>query len=311
MNRREFIQVGAAASVLGLGCSSTRQVAARPDGGKGGKPSYHVFSKMFQPPVTKSPEELCDLMKGAGFDGIQWTVRPKGHVLPENVRAELPRLCRIAESRGLRNVSICTAITDGFAPLSREIAKTAADCGITLLRPGYYFYDAKKETFRQSLDRIRRGFASLAALGEETGVKPAYQNHSSWGPSVFGGIVWDDYECLRDLDPRYVGMEYDPMHAVYETNLSWSHGFGLIAPWIAAIDLKDFHYGLDRKNAKKMAKQMVASGEGVVPWDEVKKLQKANGVEVPYIVHFEYKFDQTDLKASVRRELEGFRRVFG
>ena len=34
------------------------------------------------------------------------------------------------------------------------------------------------------------------------------------------------------------------MHAFFETNLSWSHGLELVAPWIASVDLKDFHYQL-------------------------------------------------------------------
>jgi len=311
MNRREFIKAAGGASLLGFGsgCALTRgDVPSRADGGHGGE--FHVFSKMFQSPVTKSPEELCDLMKAAGFDGVQWTVRPKGHATPENVRTELPRLCRIAASRGLKNVSICTAITDGDDPVSETVARVAADCGIGMFRSGYYFYDLKKETFRQSLDRIRRGFASLAALGERTGVKPVYQNHSSWGPSVFGGTVWDDYECVRDLDPKYVGIEYDPMHALYETNLSWTHGFDLISPWIAAIDLKDFHYRLSAKNPLQAEKSMVGACQGVVPWREVRELQERNGVKVPYILHFEYDFDKTDLKKTVSGELSAFRKVF-
>ena len=306
MKRREFLKAGAALSMFGLGCASGRRGDPKPACGTGAG-EFHVFSKMFQSPVTKSPEELCDLMKGAGYDGIQWTVRPKGHVEPADVKAELPRLCKIAESRGLKNLTICTAIVDGNDPVSETIAKTAADCGIRLFRPGYYFYDPKKETFRQSLDRIRRGFESLAALGERSGVKATYQNHSSWGPSVFGGVLWDDYECLKDLDPEYVGLEYDPMHAYFETNLSWSHGFDLVAPWIAAIDLKDFHFQPDPKNAKKTKKKMVAAGEGVVPWEEVRRLQAANGVKVPYILHFEYDFDKTDLKKTVKGELEAFK----
>jgi hypothetical protein len=40
-------------------------------------------------------------------------------------------------------------------------------------------YDEKNESFEQSLNRIRKSFAALAALGEETGVKAVYQNHST------------------------------------------------------------------------------------------------------------------------------------
>ena len=312
MDRREFLASLSAAALAGCSTGAVRRGASA----RLAASEFHVFSKMFQPPVVETPEKLCELMKGAGYDGIQWTVRKGGHVEPADAAANLPRLVKIAEGFGLKSRSICTDITadaagkPGLTPGAETVLKVAADCGVEMFRPAYYFYDAKTETFSQSLDRIRGGFAALARLAARTGVKATYQNHSSWGPSVFGGLVWDVYECIRDLDPADVGLEYDPMHAFFETNLSWSHGLELVVPWIASVDLKDFYYQSDPKNPKKMKKQMVAAGEGVVPWAETKKLLDANGVKPLYILHFEYDFDKTDLKKTVATELAGFKRVF-
>ena len=312
MDRREFLASLSAAALAGCSTGAVRRGASA----RLAASEFHVFSKMFQPPVVETPEKLCELMKGAGYDGIQWTVRKGGHVEPAEAAANLPRLVKIAEGFGLKCRSICTDITadaagkPGLTPGAETVLKAAADCGVEMFRPAYYFYDAKTETFSQSLDRIRGGFAALARLAARTGVKATYQNHSSWGPSVFGGLVWDVYECIRDLDPADVGLEYDPMHAFFETNLSWTHGLELVAPWIASVDLKDFHYLSDPKNPKKMKKQMVAAGEGVVPWAETKKLLDANGVKPLYVLHFEYDFDKTDLKKTVATELAGFKRVF-
>ena len=312
MDRREFLASLSAAALAGCSTGAARRRAPA----RLATSEFHVFSKMFQPPVVETPEKLCELMKGAGYDGIQWTVRKGGHVEPADAVANLPRLVKIAESFGLKSRSICTDITadaagkPGLTPGAETVLKVAADCGIEMFRPAYFFYDAKTETFSQSLDRIRGGFAALARLAARTGVKATYQNHSSWGPSVFGGLVWDVYECIRDLDPANVGLEYDPMHAFFETNLSWSHGLELVAPWITSVDLKDFHYQSDPKNPKKMKKQMVAAGDGVVPWAEAKKLLDANGVKPLYVLHFEYDFDKTDLKKTVATELAGFKRVF-
>ncbi len=317
MNRREFIG-GISAAAL-AGCATGGRVSSRAAADVqervSPKPRFHVFSKMFQPPVTKSPEELCNLMASAGLDGVQWTVRKGGHVTPENARAELPRLVKVAESFGLKCESICTDITadaagrPGVSAGAAETLGVAADCGIRLFRPAYYFYDEKTESFSQSIDRIRGGFAKLAALCEQTGVKATYQNHSSWGPSVFGGLVWDVYECVKGIDPALVGVEYDPMHAYFETNLSWTHGLELIAPWISSVDLKDFHYRLDPKNPKMTKKAMVAAGEGVVPWDEVRDLVARHGVDPLYILHFEYNFDKTNLKKTVKAERDAFAAV--
>lgn len=313
MDRREFLATLSAAALAGCSTGAVRRGASA----RLAASEFHVFSKMFQPPVVETPEKLCELMKGAGYDGIQWTVRKGGHVEPAEAAANLPRLVKIAEGFGLKCRSICTDITadaagkPGLTPGSETVLKVAADCGVEMFRPAYFFYDAKTETFSQSLDRIRGGFAALARLAARTGVKATYQNHSSWGPSVFGGLVWDVYECIRDLDPADVGLEYDPMHAFFETNLSWSHGLELVAPWIASVDLKDFYYQSDPKNPKKMKKQMVAAGDGIVPWAEAKKLFDANGVRPLYVLHFEYDFDKTDLKKTVATELAGFKRVFG
>jgi len=299
----------AAAAGAFAGCANGRASSSMPSCRR--PPRFHVFSKMFQPPVTKSPEALCELMKSAGANGIQWTVRKGGHATPENVGTELPRLVKVAESFGLKCESICTGIVDGDDPESVKIAKVAADCGICQMRVGYYFYDEKTETFAQSMERFKRSFASLARLGEKTGVKAAYQNHSSWGPAIFGGVVWDIYECLRDLDPRWIGIEYDPMHAYLETYESWRRGFDLVSPWIASIDLKDFRYKMDAKTPGMMAKDMVAAGEGVVPWGEVKSRVAANCIDPLYIVHFEYDFDKTDLKKTIATEIATFRKALG
>ena len=315
MNRREFLLAGGAMALAG--CQTIESPAARnadPFGTlskpqkKG--PEFHVFSKMFQSPVCKDFDAVAELMAKAGFDGIEWTVRPKGHVLPENAKVDLPKAVEAARKQGLKSTMMVTAITDGMKPENLDLLKIAADCGVTQYRPGYYFYDLKKESFKESMARIKTGYASLAKAGEKTGLKAVYQNHSSWGPSVFGGLVWDVYEMIRDLDPKYVGLEYDPMHALFETGYSWSHGLELVADRIGAVCLKDFHYVLSKKNPKDHAKFMCAAGEGVVPWKEVRRLLDLNQVKAPYVVHFEYDFDKNDLAKSVKSELDAFKKVF-
>lgn len=268
---------------------------------------YHVFSKMFQPPALPGPEALCDLLAAAGCDGVQWTVRPGGHVEPSRAKEDLPRLARIAASRGLACRTICTAIADPAAPEAEELLRVAADCGVSLFRPAYLLYDEPRETARESLDRFRCAFAAFAALGARTGVKASYQNHSPWwGPRVFGTLSWDLWECLRDLDPATVGIEFDPMYAFFETGLAWRHGFELVAPWIAALDLKDFRYLPKRRPERPCEIEMVAAGEGVVPWDEVRELVAAHAPRVPRILHFEWPLDPNDLGRCVRSELAFF-----
>ena len=337
MNRRDFIRIGAAGGIAAAleGCMTSIEaplarnadpfgtLAQKPEPAESllsqlaaapapkAKPEFHVFSKMFQPPLCKDYDAVAELMAKAGFDGIEWTVRPKGHILPENVKTDLPRAVAATRKQGLKSTMIVTGFTNGADPASETILKVAADCGVRQYRPGYFLYDAKKETFRQSFDRIKAGFASLAALSEKTGVKTVYQNHSSWGPSLFGGLVWDVWEAIRDLDQKWMGLDYGPMHAYFETNLSWSHGLELVSDRIGAVCLKDFHYQLSKKNQKDHAKFMCAAGQGVVPWNDVKRLLDACKVKVPFVVHFEHKFDDKDILKTVKSDLDFFKGVFG
>ena len=318
MQRRDFIRTAAAAAAMpclaraaskGFNLAGSTFAPPPPPAPPPGE--YHVFSKMFQPPVTKDVEELCDLMAAAGLNGVQWTVRPKGHVEPARVKEDLPKVVAAAAKRGLKSTTICTAITSGDDLLSQTVLRVAADCGVKSFRTGYFFYDAKHETFRESIDRFKRSFASIARFSSVLGIKANYQNHSSWGPTIFGGVVWDLWECIKDLDPKYMGVEYDLMHAHFETGESWPHGFELIAPWIGAIDLKDYWVEPNPKKPKTIKKHMCPAGEGITPWAELKRLIGVAKVRAPYILHFEHDFDKTDLLATVRREREFFQKIFG
>ncbi len=321
MRRRAFLAGLSATALTGcamrLPSSGYKPKGEEPAFAGVSKPRFHIFSKEFQPPVLSTPEEVCKLLAAAGADGIQWTVRNNGHIKPENARVELPKLVRLCNELGLKCESICTNITSdaighpGPSEGAEDLLHIAADCGITQFRPAYFFYDVKYETFAQSRDRIHRGFANLAKLCERTGVKATYQNHSSWDETVFGGVIWDLYDCLRDLDPQTIGLEYDPMHAFFETNNSWTHGFDLVMPWIATVDLKDSVYELDAKNPRKTQRRAVAAGEGVIPWAEVRKHLDTAGARPLFNLHFEQGLKTGNVMEAVQSELAFFRHALG
>ena len=144
LNRRDFMTMGALALA---GCQTIEMPQARnarpqvaPKATPAAKPApppkppkpkaeFHVFSKMFQDPVCTSYDAVAELMAKAGFNGIEWTVRPKGHVLPENAKADLPKAVEAARKQGLKSTMLVTAITDGDDPASEALLKTAADNG--------------------------------------------------------------------------------------------------------------------------------------------------------------------------------------
>src|SRR5665811_2152902 len=58
----------------------------------------HLFSKHLQ---WLDYSEMATTAKQIGFDGIDLTVRPKGHVLPENVDTDLPKAVEAIRKSGL------------------------------------------------------------------------------------------------------------------------------------------------------------------------------------------------------------------
>jgi len=281
--RRNFVGLlataAAAAPFAGLTARvEAAQPATAPAAGSAGPTTIHVFSKPLQ---WMSYEETAALLAETGYGGIDFSVRPGGHVLPENVERDLPRAVEAARRAGLKVELITTAITDARDPFTERILGTAAQLGIKYYRLGYVSYDNQAGVWA-SLQKHRAAFAALAAVNARIGIHGAYQNHS--GVRV-GGPVWDLYELVRDLDPRWFGVQYDVRHATVEGGESWPVGFRLLAPWVRCSDIKDFRW---QQSPGKLVVEDVPMGEGVVNFDLYFKLVRELNVTGPMSVHFEY-----------------------
>jgi len=94
---------------------------------------FLMFSKMLQElPIA----DTADVMARLGFDGVDLTVRDKGHVLPENVVAELPSACEVFREKGLEVGMLTTAITSVEDEHAQAVFGTASACGVNLLKLG-------------------------------------------------------------------------------------------------------------------------------------------------------------------------------
>ena len=84
LNRRAFLGTAAlaVAGVATEGCCTTRLAAAPVT-----KPEYHVFSRVFQ--FIRDYDRAAAVMKRCGYDGVEWTARPKGFIEPANAGRDL------------------------------------------------------------------------------------------------------------------------------------------------------------------------------------------------------------------------------
>jgi len=278
--RRDVVSMmalaGAAVPFAGFAVDAAAQTAASPPS----TPTcIHALSKPLQ---WLSYAALAELMAETGYGGIDYTVRPGGHVVPERVADDLPRAVELARKAGLKVEMITTAIVDPADPNTETILKTAASAGVKYYRMGYLAYDGRLG-IEASLQKHRAAMKGLAELNRTYTIHGAYQNHA--GGRV-GGPVWDVYELLRDLDPRWIGCQYDVRHAVIEGFNSWPVGFRLLHPWIKCTDFKDFTWV--QSAGGKWSAESVPAGEGAVDFDTYFKLVSELRVAGPISVHFEY-----------------------
>ena len=181
--------------------------------------------------------ELADTSAEWGFLGIEATVRNGGHVQPERVEEDLPRMVEALKKRDLEVTTMATDVLTPDQPLSKKVLQTAVDLGIKSYRMGFYRYDLSKPILKQ-IEGIRPGLNDLAALNKELGIRALYQNHSD--AKFVGATIWDLYLLLKDVPTDQISCAFDIRHDTIEAGLSWPVFYDVIKPHIGALFVKDF-----------------------------------------------------------------------
>lgn len=216
-----------------------------------------------------------------GFDGVDLTVRPKGHVLPESVAQDLPLAIEAIKKAGSSCQMITTSIQSVHNPLDLDIIKTAAQCDVQYYRTHWYKYK-EDQSMEERLAQLQIEIKHLGEYNKQHDIMGVYQNHA--GTSV-GASYWEINEILKTVDTEYFGTQYDIRHAIAEGGLSWKNGLQLLQKHIKTIVLKDFKWGQINGKWKPIN---VPIGEGMVDFTSYFKLLKKYKINVPVSLHLEY-----------------------
>ncbi len=268
ITRRGFLESAAA---LALGPAWAQE--ARPAWKVGG------FTKSLQ---DLSYEKTAEAAVQVGWEGIECPVRAKGHVLPERVDEDLPRMAEALKAKGLELLVLATDIRGADETGTEKLLRAAARLGVRLYRLGPMRYKEGAPLPRQ-LDEIRARLKDLAALNKDLGVTGLIQNHS--GNGYVGAALWDLHELVKDFDPRQLGVHYDIGHATVEAGLSWPTGFALVKERVGAVIVKDFYW----KHAPGEGGKTVwcPIGQGSIN-PKFFAMLRASGFKGPITMQFEY-----------------------
>lgn len=270
MNRREFVLSTAAAATA----------AAAP-----ARPPLCIFSKHM---AHLDWTALGAKAKEMGFDAIDLTVRPKGHVLPEKVTEDLPRALDAIRKAGSDVAMITTDLKSAADPAAKPTFAAMQKLGLKLYKVGYWRYKAT-ESVEQTVGQCRAQFKSLIDLGSSYGVVAGLHNHSG---DHFGCAMWDLRELLKDAPPAQAGYYFDPGHATIEGGAyGWRTSLDLALSRLKMSAIKDFYW---EKRDGKWRITWCPLGQGMVNWPEIFKAYAKAGFNGPLSLHVEYGKDSLD-----------------
>lgn len=237
----------------------------------------HIFSKHLQ---FLNYKDLAEAVAEMGFDGVDLSVRPNGHVVPERVEEDLPKAAAEMKKAGLAPSLMTTAVIDASNATDKTLLTTASKLGFKYYRMNWYDYPENK-SMPEALVEFAQKLNGLGELNKKLGLKGCYQNHS--GNNV-GSNIWEIYAMLKDAEKEHMGAQYDIRHAMVEGSQSWENGLRLIHERIQTISVKDFRW----KNEGKNNVEDVPVGEGIVDFKHYFKLLKQYRIDVPVSMHIEY-----------------------
>jgi sugar phosphate isomerase/epimerase len=203
-------------------------------------------------------------------------------VLPERVEEDLPRAVEAIKKAGLTFAMMVTRITDPRDRCTEPILRTASRLGCRYYRTGSVKYDGEKGIPEQ-IAALKPVFRDLAALNKQYGLHGAYQNHA--GSRNVGAPVWDIWQVIKDLDPRWMGCQFDIRHATVEGGMAWPINFRLIAPHVTTIIAKDFSWV---KRDAGWKTENCPLGQGMVDFPKYYRMVKKAGITGPMSLHLEY-----------------------
>ncbi len=248
----------------------------------------HIFSKHLQ---FLDYNGMSEAAAQLGFDGLDLTVRPKGHVLPERVDKDLPKAVAAMIKHGLKPRTMTTNVLDVTNREQILVLETASNLGFTHYRTGWLDYPMDRP-IAESQTIFGQQFKNVGILNKELGLIGGYQNHAG---NHVGAPIWDLPPILKEADIAHMGCQYDIRHAVVEGGSSWELGLRLIQPFIKSIVIKDFKWG---NVDGKWQPINTPLGEGMVDFDRYFSLLKKYQINVPISLHLEYELGGAEHGAS-------------
>jgi sugar phosphate isomerase/epimerase len=270
-----------------------------------------MFTKHLQ---SMSVGDAGRTIKGLGFDGVELTVRPGGHILPERVDEDLPRAVDELREIGLEVPALVVEIHTREEPYASAVCRAAAKVGARELRTSSARYRGFG-SIREQIAAAREDARSLEALGEEFGVRLDVHCHSGDFLSSSGALL---AMVVDGTDPRFVGVSLDLGHLTTEGGKSgWRQSIDLLQDRVGIVAVKSFgwfHEPDPKTGDQVWNARLVPLAEGNVQWRLAFQLLRQVGWDADgqalVSVHSEYQGNSSWRDLDVPELIEQTRQDF-
>jgi sugar phosphate isomerase/epimerase len=201
--------------------------------------------------------EAIEITRASGCSGIELRVADTYHKSLRELSDNGPVVAREVADAGLRLAVLNSYIPIEDEPHTDALIAAAGAMGVAQVRvvlpraaraavasqanikegiPSYYSHLQPNEL----LDRLKLALVHLESRARTAGVQVLLELH--WGTvmSSFSSA----YLLVRELDPRFIGITFDPANMIVEGKEDWEYGLSLICDYIANVHVKNVSWKL-------------------------------------------------------------------
>ena len=164
---------------------------------------HYLFAKNFK---DFSADQLMEKCCFYGIDGPNALIRNGYWINESNLKTETPKFVKTAEKYGLEVKYADTDIAVTDIDIKADLLKAMSDCGIEKFRLAYFYKTKFDGRIREIEPFMKKSLTRVAEVAEKANIQAVVQIHGLAYPHN----ATTAYNCLKDLNPRYLGIKLDP-----------------------------------------------------------------------------------------------------
>ncbi len=229
------------------------------------------------------PGEIAAAAKQAGIHGIEWRYKEtpeavsaekpsfwgnnRSTISPAGGEEELGRFKRAAERNGMKTISVTPYLQVGDLEATEQVLRAAQYLGASFIRVGVPGYDRSKP-FTELFEQAKAYLKKAEALCKKYRIKGLVEiHHGTLAASASGAR-----RLVEDLDPRFIGVLFDPGNSVYEGFENYRMSLEILGPYLAHVHVKNAEWkvkGTSEDGSAIWQCDWAGLREGMVPWKQV------------------------------------------